>query len=137
MGSSSQTHRRFCKRLYVAAEPLLDISFMPDVLLHSDTQSEPGWMDGWRKIEALVVIFTIFQLLKPGLSAASGSCQATLPSTSRRRLPPQAASCRENWPRGMMDAVLTVTAGFLSRSSPECVSTHQAVDVLLGELSLN
>lgn len=55
----------------MAAELLLDISLMPDVPLHGDTQSKPGWMDGWRRIEALVVIFTVFQLLKPGLSAAS------------------------------------------------------------------
>lgn len=51
---------------------------------------------------------------------------AKLQSTSCSRLPPPAASCRGNWPRGTLDAVQVVcapvTAGFLVARLPSVCS---------------
>lgn len=42
MESSSANLQKICEHLSLAAQLLLDISLMPDVPPHGDTQSKPG-----------------------------------------------------------------------------------------------
>lgn len=98
------------------------------------SQSQDGWV-----VENRGACCYFYRLSTPeiwplcGLFAKEEA--AKLQSTSRSRLPPPAASCRGNWPRGTLDAVQRVSApvaaGFPVTHLPRVWFMHETMAVLL------